>query len=108
MVEKGFELSEASHAPVMLELRIRACHVTGAFAAKDNVKAERLRRQPHADAGAASTTRGSRIRRSPSRRRSCKVEERLPAARDFIRANKLNELIAGDLRRHRHHRAWAA
>src|ERR1700756_2437465 len=35
-VEKGFELSEASHAPVMLELRIRACHVTGEFAAKDN------------------------------------------------------------------------
>src|SRR5678809_490850 len=25
-VEKGFELSEASHAPVMLELRVRACH----------------------------------------------------------------------------------
>src|SRR6201987_3856769 len=39
MVEKGFELSEASHAPVMLELRIRACHVTGAFAAKDNRRA---------------------------------------------------------------------
>src|SRR5829696_5603071 len=36
MVEKGFELSEASHAPVMMELRIRACHVTGAFAARDN------------------------------------------------------------------------
>src|SRR5215207_11488110 len=36
MVEKGFELSEASHAPVMLELRIRACHVTGEFEAKDN------------------------------------------------------------------------
>src|SRR6202522_1428617 len=30
-VEEGFELSEASHAPVMLELRIRACHVTGEF-----------------------------------------------------------------------------
>src|SRR5262249_51184165 len=39
MVEKGFELSEASHAPVMLELRIRACHVTGEFAAKDNRRA---------------------------------------------------------------------
>ena len=26
-VEEGFELSEASHSPVMLELRIRACHV---------------------------------------------------------------------------------
>src|SRR5256714_3392970 len=36
MVEKGFELSEASHAPVMLELRIRACHVTGSFTAKNN------------------------------------------------------------------------
>src|SRR5574339_1254362 len=35
-VEKGFELSEASHAPVMLELRIRACHVTGEFEAKTN------------------------------------------------------------------------
>ena len=38
IVEKGFELSEATHAPVMLELRIRACHVTGSFAAKDNIK----------------------------------------------------------------------
>src|SRR3569833_886911 len=40
MVEKGFELSEASHAPVMLDLRIRACHVTGEFATKDNRKGE--------------------------------------------------------------------
>src|SRR5437773_10149818 len=37
MVEKGFELSEASNTPVMLELRIRACHVHGAFEAKDNL-----------------------------------------------------------------------
>src|SRR3974390_2062727 len=36
MVEKGFELSEASNAPVMLELRIRACHAPGEFTAKDN------------------------------------------------------------------------
>src|SRR6202047_3014395 len=36
MVEEGFELSEASHAPVMLELRIRACHVTGEFTARNN------------------------------------------------------------------------
>src|ERR1700741_2251224 len=36
MVEEGFELSEASHAPVMMELRIRACHLTGEFIAKDN------------------------------------------------------------------------
>src|SRR5476651_2726234 len=38
-VEMGFELSEASHAPVMLELRIRACHVTGSFVARDNRRA---------------------------------------------------------------------
>ena len=36
MVQKGFELSEASNTPVMLELRVRACHVTGSFTARDN------------------------------------------------------------------------
>src|SRR5579859_3705357 len=36
MVEQGFELSEASNTPVMLMLRIRACHVVGRFRAKDN------------------------------------------------------------------------
>src|SRR3954470_9961525 len=35
-VEKGFALSEASNTPVMLELRIRACHVHGSFECKDN------------------------------------------------------------------------
>src|SRR3982074_2121721 len=38
MVEKGFELSEASNTPVMLEVRIRACHVHGSFTARDNVR----------------------------------------------------------------------
>ena len=38
MVEKGFELSEASATPVMLELRIRACHVHGHFECKDNLR----------------------------------------------------------------------
>src|SRR5881409_2966316 len=40
MVEKGFELSEASNTPVMLELRIRACHLHGSFATRDNRAAE--------------------------------------------------------------------
>jgi indolepyruvate ferredoxin oxidoreductase alpha subunit len=34
-VEKAFELSEASNTPVILELRIRACHLFGSFATKD-------------------------------------------------------------------------
>src|SRR6187455_1186961 len=37
-VEKSFELSEASNTPVMLELRIRACHVYGSFTARDNAR----------------------------------------------------------------------
>src|SRR5450432_719766 len=40
MVEKAFELSEASSTPVFVELRIRACHVHGSFEAKDNVAAK--------------------------------------------------------------------
>ena len=35
-VEQGFELSEASNTPVMLQLRVRACHVTGVLNTKDN------------------------------------------------------------------------
>src|SRR6187397_1078153 len=39
-VEDGFELSEATNTPVMLEVRIRSCHVHGRFAAKDNKRPE--------------------------------------------------------------------
>ena len=37
MVEKGFELSEASSTPIFYMMRIRGCHVTGEFVARDNV-----------------------------------------------------------------------
>lgn len=37
MVENGFELSEAPNTPVMAELRVRACHMTGSFVAKDYI-----------------------------------------------------------------------
>src|SRR5258708_17218412 len=49
LVEKGFELSEASHAPVMMELRIRAGHVTAPFIPKANRPAP----QPDLDPTAA-------------------------------------------------------
>ena len=96
MVEQGFELSEASHAPVMMELRIRACHVTGEFQAKANRRAafsgkNRIAGPPRFEY--------SRLAHPPvifSQERR-KVEERLPAAQQFIRENKLNEVIAGDL-----------
>src|ERR1700677_1857156 len=36
-VQRGFDLSGASNTPVMLELRVRSCHVHGSFIAKENV-----------------------------------------------------------------------
>ncbi len=96
MVEKGFELSEASHAPVMLELRIRACHVTGEFAAKDNRRPafsglNRIAGPPRFEYG--------RLAHPPALfvHERLKIEDRLPAARAFIREHKLNEALPGDI-----------
>jgi len=95
-VEKGFQLSEASHAPVMLELRIRACHATGEFTAKSNRKGvvsglDKLQGPPRFEYG--------RLAHPPVifTQERLKVEERLPAARAFIREHKLNETITGNL-----------
>ena len=37
-VQKAFELSEYSHTPVMMQLRIRTCHLQGKFITKNNIK----------------------------------------------------------------------
>ena len=37
-VQKAFELSENSHTPVMMQLRIRTCHLQGKFITKNNIK----------------------------------------------------------------------
>ncbi len=96
MVEKGFELSEASHAPVMLDLRVRACHVTGEFVAKDNKRGvysgqHRLAGPPRFEYG--------RLAHPPVifTQERLKIEQRLPAAQKFIRDQKLNEVIPGEL-----------
>src|SRR6201995_5486020 len=96
MVEKGFELSEASHAPVMMELRIRACHVTGEFTAKDN-------RRPQFSGvnrlSAPAKFNYARLSHPPVTfiHEKLKVEEREPAGQKFILAEKLNEVFPGDL-----------
>jgi indolepyruvate ferredoxin oxidoreductase alpha subunit len=96
MVEKSFELSEASHTPVMLELRIRACHVTGEFVAKDNVKAAFSRLNP---VSGPPRFDYARLAHPPLTyvQEKLKVEARLPAARAFICEHRLNEMQAGDL-----------
>ncbi|EKY30550.1 thiamine pyrophosphate enzyme, TPP binding domain protein [Brevundimonas diminuta 470-4] len=94
MVEKGFELSEASHTPVMLELRVRSCHMTGSFVARDN------RRPPLtvAQAAAAPVRDVERIVLPPANflHEVEKVEKRWPAGVAFVRDNKLNETFGPD------------
>ncbi|WP_082914757.1 indolepyruvate ferredoxin oxidoreductase subunit alpha [Paramagnetospirillum marisnigri] len=96
MVEKGFELSEASNTPVMLELRIKACHVTGEFETKDNRAAAISRNAPM---GKPARFDYGRLSHPPSTfaHEIAKVEKRLPAAQAFIREHKLNEMFDGDL-----------
>ena len=95
MVERGFELSEASRSPVMLMMRIRACHMHGRFVARDN------RRPPFTarDALAAPRRSYDRIILPPSTyaQEQQKVNERWPAAVRFIEEHRLNELIAGEV-----------
>jgi indolepyruvate ferredoxin oxidoreductase, alpha subunit len=93
-VETGFELSEASNTPVMLELRIRACHVYGHFTARDN------KRPDFTLADALENPRRdlSRIAMPPMTyvHEKDKWEERLPAAVKFIEQRGLNEFFDGE------------
>src|SRR3954454_9525144 len=88
-VEDGFELSEASNTPVMLEVRIRTCHVHGQFVAKDNKQPAFTLREalenPRRDV--------SRIVLPPAAyaHEKEKLEKRWPAAVEFIKSRKLNE-----------------
>jgi indolepyruvate ferredoxin oxidoreductase alpha subunit len=94
LVEKGFELSEASHAPVMMQLRIRACHAFGSFATKANKKPEwsslnRLKTPSGMDY--------SKLAHPPVTfvHEKLKVTERIPAARKFVVEHQLNEFFEG-------------
>src|SRR5215468_5831758 len=94
-VEKGFELSEASNTPVMLEVRIRACHVHGRFPTTDNVRPSFTLR----DALENPRRQVDRIVLPPASylHEKEKIEKRWPAAVKFIADNKLNEFFEGDL-----------
>jgi indolepyruvate ferredoxin oxidoreductase alpha subunit len=91
-VEQGFELSEATRTPVMLELRIRACHVHGRFIAKDNVRPKFTLK----DAMENPVRDVSRIVLPPASflHEQEKIHTRWPAAQKFIHEKKLNEIFA--------------
>ena len=93
MVEHGFALSEASNSPVMLELRIRACHVHGSFACKDNRAPEISRLHPM-DAPRVDLARFCLPPWTYSQERN-KIDTRWPAAVDYIAQHRLNEVIPG-------------
>jgi indolepyruvate ferredoxin oxidoreductase alpha subunit len=94
-VEQGFALSEASNTPVMLELRIRACHVYGSFTARDNVRPTFTLRDalehPVRDTNRVVLPPASYLHEKE------KVEKRWPAAVRFIQEHKLNEFFDGDI-----------
>lgn len=92
-VERGFELSEASKTPVMLEMRIRACHVHGKFVAEDNQRPSYTLKEALED----PVRDYSRIVLPPSSfiHEQEKVEKRWPQAVEFIRENELNEFFEG-------------
>ena len=94
-VETGFELSEASNTPVMLMLRIRACHVYGSFTAKANKRPA----FSAADALASPERDYGRIILPPSTyaQEKEKVEKRFPAAVRFVAERGLNEFIPGEV-----------
>ena len=91
MVEQGFELSEATHTPVMLEVRIRTCHVHGQFVAKDNKRPAFTLRQamenPSRDVNRIVLPPASFMQEKE------KLEKRWPAAVEFIKSRKLNEFF---------------
>ena len=96
MVEKGFELSEACNTPVMMELRIRACHVQGSFVARDNRAPQVSTRRPLEDPAAFNY---DRLSHPPAtfKQEKIKAEVRLPAARRFVHEQRLNEFFEGDV-----------
>ncbi len=95
IVEHAFALSEASSMPAVLQLRIRACHVRGSFAARANVpppvSTRRLLAEPAAfDYGKLSHPPVTFVQEKR------KGEERIPAARSYVAEHGLNERLGGD------------
>ncbi|MHA4854206.1 thiamine pyrophosphate-dependent enzyme [Rhodococcus sp. MSC1_016] len=93
-VEVGFELSEASNTPVMLDLRLRSCHLHGAFVAKDN------KRPPMTVSDALDNPLRDidRIVLPPASflHEKEKIHDRWPAAVAFIKDRGLNEVFGND------------
>jgi len=91
-VKDGFDLSEASNTPVMLQMRIRSCHLHGQFLTSDN--------RPPAftvkDAMESPARDINRIVLPPASflHEREKIQQRWPAAIRFIKERQLNEFFS--------------
>ena len=94
LVEQAFRLSEASHTPVLFMLRIRACHLRGRFVARANVAPVFTA----ADALAHPVRTYDRIILPPSTyaQEREKIEDRWPAAIEYLERHGLNETHSVD------------
>jgi indolepyruvate ferredoxin oxidoreductase, alpha subunit len=88
-VGDGFALSEATNSPVMLQLRIKSCHLLGEFEAKENIApamtVKHALENPKRDLARVVLPPASFLHEQE------KVTKRFPAAIDYIREHKLNE-----------------
>jgi indolepyruvate ferredoxin oxidoreductase alpha subunit len=93
-VERGFELSEASNTPVMLQVRIRTCHVHGSFETKANKRPDFTLK----DALENPIRDVNRIVLPPASfmHEKEKLEKRWPAAVEYIKSHRLNEYFGPD------------
>jgi indolepyruvate ferredoxin oxidoreductase alpha subunit len=91
-VKDGFDLSEATNTPVMLQLRIRACHVHGQFVASDNRRPtftiKDAMETPHRDVSRIVLPPASFLHEQE------KIKDRWPAAIKFIEQRQLNEFFS--------------
>ena len=91
-VKHGFALSEASRTPVMLMLRIRACHVHGEFVTSPNVKPsftlQQAMEQPQRDTSRIVLPPASFLHEKE------KLQQRWPAAVQYVTEHGLNQFVA--------------
>jgi indolepyruvate ferredoxin oxidoreductase, alpha subunit len=90
-VGAGFELSEASNTPVMLQVGIRSCHAHGQFIAKDNKRPAHTLK--HAIENPVRDINRIVLPPASFQHEKEKLEKRWPAAVEFVKSRELNEFF---------------
>ncbi len=94
LIEKGFELSEYSNLPVMFILSTRIAYIRNKMVCKNNISPDISTLNPIKDI----ITDVEKIPLPPfsQQQEKLKFESRIPAAKQFITQNSLNELFEGE------------